>query len=280
MKFDDDPWNDARYLIIRDVAEDAGYRVIRADEITTSGAVVDEVCRLFRESALVILDTTGDSLSVSYELGYCHGINRDPAQMILLRKGVGKDIPFNYKHFRFRCYRDLRHLRRLLQEWFGLLRPLSDGSYGYAFPFTIAPGAGIFGREVADTFLSAFESLSVSGRIEYYAGDSFVSGIEYVVCIGHRPSRKKDQLDLRDWQRIADHVQTHVNKRHAHVTLLREFCELGELQSFKHYYLYCGAAEFVGGKPVRTIKQLDEDSGNWSFFLESVVNKLAIPEAT
>lgn len=274
MQFDDDPWKDKRYVVIRDVAEEAGYRVLRADEISTSGPVVDEVCQYFRESELVILDTTGDSLSVSYELGYCHGIERDPAHLILLRKSQGRDIPFNYRHFRFQCYRDLRHLRRLLREWFGLLQPLSDDTLGYGFPFSVGDDAGFYGRDIADVFLRAFSALNLAGRIEYYAGDPFVPAVQYVVGIGHRPIRKKEALTLKDWHRIADFMRDNVASANEHVALIREYCELGDILSLRSAYLYRGAAEFKGGEPQRIIKRLDEDAGNWSFFLEAVVERI------
>ena len=67
-----------RYLRIRAVLEEAGYSAKRADEIPTSAVVVEEVCRLLKESDLVVIDSTGDSHSVSYEIGYGHGIGRAP----------------------------------------------------------------------------------------------------------------------------------------------------------------------------------------------------------
>lgn len=78
MKFNEVPHKDARYQRIRKPLVEAGYDVVRADEIITSGAVVDEVCRYLREADLVVIDSTGDSLSVAYEIGYCHGMGRSP----------------------------------------------------------------------------------------------------------------------------------------------------------------------------------------------------------
>lgn len=65
MKFLADPWNDPTYQEICEVVEEAGYSALRADQIRTSGPVVDEVCRLIRESPLLLIDTSGDSPSVS-----------------------------------------------------------------------------------------------------------------------------------------------------------------------------------------------------------------------
>ena len=247
---------------------------MRADEISTSGPVVNEVCRYFREADLVILDTTGDSLSVSYELGYCHGVERDPAHLILLRKGQGRDIPFNYRHFRFRCYRDLRHLRRLLREWFDLLQPLSDGTLGYGFPFSVGDDANIYGHDIANLFLESFSALKLSGRIEYYAVNPVVPGVDYIVGIGHRPIRRKDALNLKGWLRIADFMRDNIASANNRVSLIRNCCELGEIRSLRRNFLYRGAAEFKDGEPQRIIKRLDENTGNWSHFLEAVVERM------
>jgi hypothetical protein len=85
MQFDSDPWTDRRYNIVRQVLEDAGYEVSRGDDIRTSGNVVEEVCRRLAKSDLVVIDTTGDSHNVTYELGFCHGVQRDPASTFLIR---------------------------------------------------------------------------------------------------------------------------------------------------------------------------------------------------
>ena len=42
MEFTKDPWHDKVYAAIRDVLEPAGYNCIRADEIRTSGPIVEE----------------------------------------------------------------------------------------------------------------------------------------------------------------------------------------------------------------------------------------------
>ena len=102
MQFAGDPWQDRRYEVIREVALEAGYSPLRADEIKTSGPVLDEVCKQLREAALVVIDTSGDSHSVSYEIGYTHGCGRSDATVVLLRQKDEPRLPFNYQHFRHR----------------------------------------------------------------------------------------------------------------------------------------------------------------------------------
>ena len=122
MKFTTDPWRDKTYLAIREVLENAGYDCIRADEIRTSGPAVDEVCRLLREADLVVIDSSGDSHNVSYEIGYCHGVDRPADRTILLKNS--DSLPFNYQHYRHSVYRDTRHLRRLLRGHLGMIEPI------------------------------------------------------------------------------------------------------------------------------------------------------------
>jgi hypothetical protein len=120
MRFEDDPHKDQTYAVIKDVLQDAGYAPIRADEIKTSGPSVEEIGDYLRAADVVIIDTTSDSPNVAYELGFCHGAGREPDTMLLVRRGDGSDIPFNYRHFRHRCYDNRRQLKRILRDWFGL----------------------------------------------------------------------------------------------------------------------------------------------------------------
>ena len=115
MKFGGDSWNDKRYIAIRDVLEEAGYDVKRGDALQSSAAVTSEVFNYLRSADMVVVDTSGDSHNVSYELGYCHGIDRDPASVILVRGQREPEAPFNYAHYRYLQYKDLRHLKRLLR---------------------------------------------------------------------------------------------------------------------------------------------------------------------
>lgn len=91
MKFDSDHWSDRRYLAIKEELQNAGFTCLRADEIRTSGQVLEEVCRLLKEASLVLIDSTGDSHNVSYEIGYCHGAGRPSERTLLIR--CDSDIP-------------------------------------------------------------------------------------------------------------------------------------------------------------------------------------------
>ena len=198
MKFWDEAPRDKRFVVICEVLREAGYRPIRADGIRTSGPVVDEVCELLRASDLVLIDSTGDSHSVSYEIGYCHGIRRSTDTTLLIRQG--SDIPFNYRHFRHRCYKDLRHLRRLLRDWLNVLKPLDEDRYGYTFTFELSEGAEFYGPDSAVCVLKALKKVGFSGRAEFYAGDGVIGGIEiFQIGMALRVVGKRTTPDYKWW---------------------------------------------------------------------------------
>jgi hypothetical protein len=280
MRFDADPWRDRRYAIVKQVAEEAGYRVLRADEILTSGKVVDEVCSLLRDSALVILDTTGDSHSVAYELGFCHGIGRSDANVLLLRAGLGTDIPFNYRHFRFRCYRDLRHLRRVLRHWFALSVPLNDGQLGWALTFHIRDES-MYGQVVADAVLRGLRAVDFTGRCEYYVlDDIFGVQIRYIVALGLRPTNQRKRFGYDDFVVLRDATSEALATLTAGVELDKELSEGGELGGIRRTHLARGACEFLDGQPIRPIGHVSEDLDNWSWFLGAAQRRVDAPTST
>lgn len=156
MKFSGDSWSDKRYKVIREVLEEAGYEPIRADEIKTSGVGTEEVCKYLENAELVVIDSTGDSHNVSYELGYCHGIKRGYDKTILLRHQSEALIPFNYRHYRHLTYKDSRHLRRVLREFLDISLPMDDKEHAYTFSFTVLK-SGLYGDIVAKAVIDALK---------------------------------------------------------------------------------------------------------------------------
>jgi hypothetical protein len=248
MKFLGDPWNDPTYKGFCEVVEEAGYSALRADQIHTSGPVVDEVCRLIHESPLLLIDTTGDSPSVSYELGYAHGVGRSHDKTIVLRSGASGPIPFNYAHFRLLVYRDLRHLKRSLRSWLRLSTPLLDDDLGFAMNFSIATGAGEYGIGVALATLNALKTLRFSGRCEYYAGNPIVPGEPfYIVALALRDI-KGATPKYEWWQKLAGLVSATLAERKSKVVLNTVPSEMGEVGGIRRHYPSRGVAELVNGK--------------------------------
>ena len=252
MKFEDDHWRDKKYIIIREELERCGYQVCRADEIKTSSAVVDEVCRLMTESELVIMDSSGDSHSVSYEIGYCHGINRDPNKTMLIRQDG--NMPFNYRHFRHRVYKDMKHLRRLLRDYLDITEPLTDDQYGYAFTFEYSKDAMIgYILDGASCIFKALIKIKFTGRCECYSAEQFFIGDRFfIVGVGLRNAKGKKTPDYKKWMNIVNMVEKFQKDYNGRITLDTSLSELTELRALRQNFLACGVAEMKNGRITKT----------------------------
>lgn len=272
MKFSGDPWNDPIYQSLSEIVTEAGYQPLRADQIRTSGPVVDEVCRLIRDVPLLLIDTSGDSHSVSYELGYAHGVGRSHDKTIVLRSQASGRIPFNYAHFRLLAYRDRRHLKRALRSRLSLSTPLRDDHVGFALNFSIMPDAGEYGSAVARAILGAFKSLRFSGRCEYYAGEPFVPGESFYV-VGLALKTEKGLVPKSAWwDRLTRIVSEDLQKFGARVVFNADLSELGEVRALRSHYQPRGVIELADGDLVFILG--DDEGGSW--FLAQCREQMAL----
>jgi len=257
MKFEDDHWRDKKYIVIRDELEKCGYQVCRADEINTSSAVVDEVCELLENSDLVVIDSSGDSHSVSYEIGFCHGCKRPLDRTLLIRDN--SEIPFNYRHFRHRVYKDKRHLRRLIRDYLDISEPLTDDQYGYVFTFEFSDEAS-FGYilEGASCIFKALIENRVTARCECFSAEQFlIPGRFFSVGIVLRLPRGLATPEYEDWIKIVHRVEELTKGYKGRITLDSQMSELTEKRAIKAHFINCGAAELRSGKIVKSIATED-----------------------
>jgi len=87
-------------LVIRPAVEASGLSVVRADEIYSTNAIVDDIYRAITSAELCIADVSGRNPNVSYELGMAHASRK---QVILLTQDI-EDVPFDYRHLRLLKY--------------------------------------------------------------------------------------------------------------------------------------------------------------------------------
>jgi hypothetical protein len=180
MKYTADPWRDTIYRVILECLSDANYRAIRADDIRSSEKSADEIAELIRESDLVVFDTSGDSLNVAYELGFCHGIDKNPTQIIIIRNRSKGENSFSFRHYRCLYYKDTRHLRSLLRSRLGISGPLADAQLRMAINIDRRNcSEAAHGAVVASAIANVMAECRFTGRCEYYAGDGFVYGDTY-----------------------------------------------------------------------------------------------------
>ena len=257
MKFGPNHWKDKKYIAIREELEVVGYKCTRADEIRTSGAVVDEVCKLLRDAELVVIDSSGDSHSVSYEIGYCHGIGRSPDTTLLLRDNTG--LPFNYQHYRHRVYRDLRHLRRLIRDYLGTSEPLSVDQYGYVFGFEFKPETFDYILHGAYCVFEALREAKFSGRCECYAAERFeIPGRIFTVGVMLRCPGRKPIPDHAWWRKLQKAIARHSTTYKDSIKLADDLYELARKRTMIDALLPRGVAEFSDGDLVRLVGSSDD----------------------
>lgn len=265
MKFNKRASKDPWYALIREVLLEAGFDSVRADEIKTSGPVVDEVCRLLASSDLVVLDSTGDSHSVSYEVGYCHGVNRPAESTILLRKD--SHIPFNYRHFRHQVYKSGASLRTVLRRFLGVSDPISGSAYAYVLSFEVVKRSlqispDIVARAVQETALR----FRLTGRLETYAEDGFIhmefwgpaarvttrltpQNSERIFRFGFcfAAPKKKDDFELM--QDLAAYLSSRLHLLEPRLVPAESLSEGGTLRAVREGLKQFAFADFIDGAP-------------------------------
>src|SRR5689334_2143290 len=82
--------------VIRPVAEECGYKAVRADEISEPGSITTQVINRILNAPMVVADLTGQNANVFYELAIRHAIRKPYVQIIQ----KGERIPFDIGNIR------------------------------------------------------------------------------------------------------------------------------------------------------------------------------------
>lgn len=266
MRFEGDSWQDKTYSAIASVLREAGLDPIRSDEIRSSGPVVEEVCRLIRTAELVVVDSSGDSHSVSYEIGYAHGANRDFETLVHLRSEAGGQIPFNYAHYRALIYRDRGHLKRKLREHLRLSTPLLATDFGFVINLEVIRPCQVYGGVTANAILDALADVRFDGRCEYYAADGASSGTgsEYFVGLGCKVRQGSQRTpDLAWWTTLVETISEALVGATDRVRVDPIRSEMGEMSGIRRRLLSRGAVEFRVGQPRRVLSPKERMSDSW-----------------
>jgi len=100
MQFTDE-FNSLYQEVIKPTCEEFGYNVVRADDIYTTGSIIEDITRLLRECTIVIADVTPNNPNVFYEVGFAHGLGKPT---ILLSDRKRDRLPFDVSGFRTLFY--------------------------------------------------------------------------------------------------------------------------------------------------------------------------------
>jgi len=118
MPFNND-WAEAiKEMVIRPVCEELGLELKRADDWSSSTAIIDDIVKAIREADVVIADISESNPNVFYELGYAHAIK--PRRTILITSEPPENSPFDVRHYRIFKYSvkepEREHFRKKLKE--------------------------------------------------------------------------------------------------------------------------------------------------------------------
>jgi hypothetical protein len=106
-------WFDRYYQEIYVPAiKEAGYEPVRADELFSTGSVVEQIWEQIEKSALLLADLTGKNPNVFYELGLAHAARKP----VVFTSADVNDVPFDLRHLRVIIY-EIRE-----PEWAARLR--------------------------------------------------------------------------------------------------------------------------------------------------------------
>jgi hypothetical protein len=90
--------------VILPVGEQAGFQVVRIDEITGPGIILDDIQQQIERSQAVVAEISTQNPNVFYELGYAHALKK-PA-VLLVRRQEGDKMPFDIRSYRAIFYDD------------------------------------------------------------------------------------------------------------------------------------------------------------------------------
>jgi hypothetical protein len=97
-------WMDAYYKeIFVPAIKEAGMEPIRADELFSTGSVIEQIWEQISGAKVLLADLTGKNANVFYELGLAHAAHKP----VVFTTGNLDDVPFDLRHLRVAVY-DIR----------------------------------------------------------------------------------------------------------------------------------------------------------------------------
>jgi hypothetical protein len=97
-------WMDTYYKeIFVPAIKEAGMEPIRADELFSTGSVIEQIWEQISGAKVLLADLTGKNANVFYELGLAHAAHKP----VVFTTGNLDDVPFDLRHLRVAVY-DIR----------------------------------------------------------------------------------------------------------------------------------------------------------------------------
>lgn len=94
-------WMDTYYReIFIPAIKEAGLEPIRADELFSTGSVIEQIWEQISRAKVLLADLTGKNANVFYELGLAHAAQKP----VVFTTGELEDVPFDLRHLRVAVY--------------------------------------------------------------------------------------------------------------------------------------------------------------------------------
>lgn len=94
-------WPDVYYKETFTAAiKDVGMEPLRADELFSTGTVIEQIWEQIRKSKILLADLTGKNANVFYELGLAHAAHKP----VVFTSANIEDVPFDLRHLRVIVY--------------------------------------------------------------------------------------------------------------------------------------------------------------------------------
>jgi hypothetical protein len=95
------PWPDVYYKeIFAPAIKEAGMEPLRADELFSTGTVIEQIWEQIQKSKILLADLTGKNANVFYELGLAHAAQKP----VVFTSAHLDDVPFDLRHLRVIVY--------------------------------------------------------------------------------------------------------------------------------------------------------------------------------
>lgn len=94
-------WQDVYYRdVFAPAIKEAGMEPVRADELFSTGTVIEQIWEQIQKSKILLADLTGKNANVFYELGLAHAARKP----VVFTSGDVSDVPFDLRHLRVIVY--------------------------------------------------------------------------------------------------------------------------------------------------------------------------------
>lgn len=92
------------FKVVKPVLENYGFVCTRADELTLSGVIMEQVQEEIEKSDLILCDLTYENPNVFYELGMAHLLRKNT----IMISQTAANLPFDVQHWRIMPYEDTK----------------------------------------------------------------------------------------------------------------------------------------------------------------------------